>query len=365
MTATAPAVRPRTRRGVHPRVILVVLGGLCLLSGLDAALLLARVPAPVTAQHLEGAHGMIMVLGFMGTLISLERAQALGQGWAYLAPAVLGAGGIALGAGLPVVLGRLLLVNGAVLLLVVYLALWRRAPLPVVAVQALSALLAAAAAGLWLVIELPALIALLACFLILTIAAERAELAQLVLGPRAVPTLIGLAVALTAGALATLLAPAPGARLFGAGVLATAGWLIRDDAPRRLLRTTTGLRRFNAVALLAGYGWLAIAGLVWLIGGTPVGGAYDAVIHATFLGFGVSMIMAHAPIIFPAVLARPLPYHRVLWVPLSILHLGMAVRVAMDLTGGSGQGPWQVGSVMTVASLLVFAATVVTLVVRG
>lgn len=252
-------------------MVLVVLGGLCLLSGLDAALLLVGVWAPVSADHLAGAHGMIMVLGFMGTLISLERAQALGRGWAYLAPAVLASGGLAVAAGLPAVFGRLLLLEGALLLVAVYLALWRRAPLPLVGVQVLSAVLAAAAAGLWLVIDLPALIALLACFLVLTIASERAELAQLVLGRRAIPILVGLAVVLTLGALGTLLAPDAGARLFGAGVAATAVWLIRDDAPRRMLRTTTGLRRFNAAALLAGYGWLVLAGLVWLIGGSPMG----------------------------------------------------------------------------------------------
>ena len=341
-----------------------MLGGLCLLAGLDAALLLVGVWAPVGASHLAGAHGMIMVLGFMGTLIALERAQALGRGWAYLAPAVLASGGIALASGLPVAVGRLLLLDGAVLLVAVYLALWRRAPLPLVGVQVLSAVVAAAAAGLWLVIDLSALIAMLACFLVLTIASERAELAQLVLGRRAIPTLVGLAVLLTLGALGTLLNPDAGARVFGAAVAATAAWLIRDDAPRRLLRTTTGLRRFNAAALLAGYGWLVLAGLVWLVGGTPVGGAYDAVIHATFLGFGVSMIMAHAPIIFPAVLARPLPYHRALWAPLGVLHVGMVARVAADLAGGSGGLVWQAGSVVTVASMLVFAATVVTLVAR-
>ena len=41
---------------------------------------------------------------------------------------------------------------------------------------------------------------------------------------------------------------------------------------------------------------------------TLLGPAYDAVVHAVFLGFTLSMIMAHAPVILPAVLRRPLPY---------------------------------------------------------
>jgi 4-hydroxybenzoate polyprenyltransferase len=94
---------------------------------------------------LADAHGQIMVMGFLGTLIALERAQALRRTWAYLAPALLGAGGIALAAG-ATALGELLQLEGAVMFLVVYLFLHRRAPLPLVAVQALSVVLLLAAA---------------------------------------------------------------------------------------------------------------------------------------------------------------------------------------------------------------------------
>ena len=42
--------------------------------------------------------------------------------------------------------------------------------------------------------------------------------------------------------------------------------------------------------------------------------------HAVFLGFTISMIMAHAPVILPAVLRRPLPYHPALLAPAVLLH---------------------------------------------
>ena len=168
MTAPASAaprpgdLEPRPGHGSRRwRVALLGLGGASLLAGLDAALVALGVWAPVPAAHLPGVHGMVMVLGFMGTLISLERAQALRQPWAYLAPALLGSGGITLAAGLPV-LGQLLLVQGAVAFLAVYLALWRRAPLPLVAVQVLSTIPALAAAALWFRVDLAALIPLLA-----------------------------------------------------------------------------------------------------------------------------------------------------------------------------------------------------------
>jgi len=348
-TPTAPAgprpgsgarrrTSPRVLLLALPRVLLLALGGASLLAGLDAALLLVGVWAPVDAPHLGDVHGLVMVLGFMGTLIALERAQSLGRSWAYLAPTVLGFGGLALVAGAPPVLGKLLLLQGCLVFLAVYVALWRRAPLALVGVQLLAVVLATAASGLALVAHVADVLPLLAGFLVLTIAAERAELAQLTMGRRAVPTLVTLAAVLTLAALVALAWPAIGHRLFGAAVLAVAGWLLRDDVARR--------------------------GATWLVAGPPMGGyAYDIVIHATFLGFGVSMIMAHAPIIFPAVLGRPLPYRPVSWLPLAILHGGLLARVGGGIAGSTAV--WQAGSVVTVVALLVFLVVSITLVVRA
>ena len=365
-TPTAPAgPRPGrgTRRRTSPRVLLLALGGASLLAGLDAALLLVGAWAPVDAPHLGDVHGLVMVLGFMATLIALERAQALGQGWAYLAPTVLGLGGLALVAGAPPLLGHLLLLQGCLLFLAVYVALWRRAPLALVGVQLLAVVFATAASGLALVAGVADLLPLLAGFLVLTIAAERAELAQLTMGRRAVPTVVGLAGLVTLATLAALAWPGAGHRLFGAAVLAVALWLLRDDVARRMVRLD-GLRRYTGAALLAGYGWLAVAGATWLVAGRPAGGyAYDIVIHATFLGFGVSMIMAHAPIIFPAVLGRPLPYRPVSWLPLAVLHGGLLARVGGGLAGATAV--WQAGSIVTVVALLVFLVVSIALVVRA
>ena len=42
-----------------------------------------------------------MTLGFLGTLIALERAVALRLAWGYLAPLLSGVGGLAIVAGVP------------------------------------------------------------------------------------------------------------------------------------------------------------------------------------------------------------------------------------------------------------------------
>ena len=359
-TVTIAATGERTR---PLRVALIALAGVSLLTGLNAGLLRLGVWAPVASGRIADLHGPVMVLGFMGTLISLERAQALRNPLAYLAPGLLGVGSLALLSGAPVALGKLLLLDGTVAFVVLALALWRRAPLGLVAAQALAATFAALAAALWLVAEIPAVIPLLAAFLIITIASERAELAQLTMGRRAVPTLLTLGSLIGAASALALVVPAVGSRVLGVGCLLTAAWLLRDDVGRRMVRTS-GLRRFNAAALLGGNVWLAVAGAVWLIVGQPTStGTYDAVVHGVFLGFGMSMIMAHAPIIFPAVIGRPLPYRPVMWIPLGLLNLGMLVRVV----GGLSQITplHQLGGSLTVAAVLLFAVTVIISVVKG
>ncbi len=344
------------------RVLLLALGGLSLLAGLNAGLVRLGVWAPIASDRVGDLHGPVMVLGFLGTLIALERAQALRNPLAYLAPALLAVGALALVFGAPVLLGQLLLFEGAVAFTAVLVALWVRAPLPLVAAQALGAFFAALAAGLWISLDVATVLPLLAVFLIITIAAERAELAQLTMGARAMPTLLALATLLSAGGVIGIFAPAVGLRILGAAALAVALWLLRDDVGRRMIRIS-GLRRFNAAALLAGNFWLAVSGLVWLIVGQPMDrGAYDIAIHGTFLGFGLSMIMAHAPIIFPAVIGRPLPYKRALWAPLVALHAGLALRVVGDLAGLDLL--WRTGGIVNVASILLFVVIAAYSVIR-
>src|SRR5690606_36539483 len=121
--------------------------------------------------------------------------------WSLLAPALLGAGALALVLLPRPLLGRLLLVQGMLLLVVVYLALWRRNGDLLVAVQALGAVLAAAAALLLTRLEVATVVPLLVGFVVLTIGAERVELARLAMPDGARRTLTAHATGLTGAAL--------------------------------------------------------------------------------------------------------------------------------------------------------------------
>jgi hypothetical protein len=346
------------RRVGARRAPLLLAAGLCLLAGLDAALGLLGLPAPVTTDRLPQVHGMLMVLGFAGTLVALERAVALGRPWAYLAPGCLGAGGLLLLGPVDLAVPRLLLVAGCAALVALYVRFWRRQPSAALLAQAAGAVSALGAALLWLGgTDVPRTLPWLVAFLVLTIAGERLELARVaVLAPSAERTFLGCVGAVTAGVVAALLWPASGTVLLGAALLALVAWLVVHDVARRLLRST-GLPRFTAACLLAGYAWLGLAGALWLLTGPVTAGPrYDAVVHAVFLGFVMSMIMAHAPVILPAVLRRPLPYHPALAVAAWLLHLSLALRVVVgDLR--DVRGAWQLGGVLNIVAVLLFVVS--------
>ncbi len=122
-TGRPPAAAVARRRAARGRTLLVALGGVALLTGLDAGLLRLGVWAPVASQRVADVHGQVMVLGFLATLISLERAQSLGRSWAYLAPGLYGAGALALVSPAPTLLGQLLTVEAGALFIVIYVAL--------------------------------------------------------------------------------------------------------------------------------------------------------------------------------------------------------------------------------------------------
>ncbi|MGO1227775.1 multicopper oxidase domain-containing protein [Brachybacterium sp. AOP42-C2-15] len=361
---SSPALR-RRRRGPSWRLGWMLPAGLALMAGLDAALLLLGLPAPITTDRLPVVHGMLLVLGFVGTLIALERATALARWYGFLAPALLGLGAIALVADpVPLMVGKVLLVLGTAAFTLVYVPLWRRQHDEAVLTELLAAGLACGGAIRWAGgADFDEVLPWLIGFVVLTIAAERVELARITLGARAGSRVLVHAASLVAALLIGVAWPVAGAVLLGAGLLALTLWLIQHDVARHTIRTR-GATRFMAAAILCGYGWLMIAAVVLLLGGTPQGAAYDAVAHAVFLGYTISMIMAHATTILPAVLRIDLPYRSAFWVPLGLLQLSLVVR--LGLGDALGWGPaWQLGGVLGVLALLVFVATALTSAVLG
>ena len=89
------------------------------------------------------------------------------------------------------------------------------------------------------------------------------------------------------------------------------------------------------------------------------GAAYDAVVHAVFLGFTISMIMAHAPVILPAVLRRPLPYRPVMLAAARAAARRRCCCGCGSATHSASMPAWRIGGVLNVVALLSFVAVAV------
>jgi hypothetical protein len=339
----------------------LLLAILALLAGLWAGLLRLPWPLPPLRPALPMAHGPLMVGGFLGTLVSLERAvglSALGRGrrWTYAAPAAAGLGSLLLLAGLPGPPGPLLISVGSAVLLSAMLSIVRLQPLLHTWIMALGAAAWLAGNLLWLAgRSVPQVTLWWGGLVVLTIVGERLELNRLLrLTPASrLAFLAGIALFL-AGAALSVVDFAAGVRLAGLGMVALAAWLLAFDIARRTVHKA-GLTRYIAVALLAGYVWLGVAGLLSLrYGGVTAGMAYDAGLHSLFVGFTFSMIFAHAPIILPAVTGLAVPYHARFYLPLALLHGSLLLRVAGDLASWLPGRRW--GGLLNEVAILLFLA---------
>jgi hypothetical protein len=308
------------------RFPIFAMGAICLVTGLLAGLTRMGAHENVLV-HLVPLHGPMMVGGFFGTVIGLERAVALRQGWVYLAPIASGLGGLALLFGLPTFLGGLLIALGSAVFALAGLMVALRQTVLFTGLMALAAMAWLAGNALWLGgWDLARVAPWWMAFLVLTIAGERLELSRLLAPTKArLPTLL---VALAPLVLGLAIAQP---RLFGLGLLALALWLAVYDLARRNLGQK-GLARYVAIAILGGYVWLAFAGGLMVVFGLPAGGpVYDAILHDLFLGFVFLMVFGHAPIILPAVLRLDVPFTPWLYLHMAALHLAVALRMAGDL----------------------------------
>jgi hypothetical protein len=315
-----------------------------------------------------------MVSGFLGTLIGLEKAVALGRPWAYLGVAATGAGGIGLAVATHASIPRLLLFFGSLGLGAVTATFFARHRTDANACILSGTLLWLVGNALFLLgWPVFAVAPSWMGFLLVTIAGERLELNRLLSPSRSSRFLFFSAVALGVGAIAyAAVSFAEGgsvvfledgsrfasagfdraARLFGFSMIGIGLWLLSNDMAR-LAWKRPDLCRFMAVSLLLGYVWLAISGLLFVLqGGVVAGEIYDAALHSFFLGFVFSMIFAHGPVILPAILSRSLEFHSIFYLPLALLHAGLALRLAGDLSEVAWVRPW--GGLVNAAAILLF-----------
>jgi hypothetical protein len=368
-------------------LLLAVAGGLLRLglNILPAADGAARLASQLAGPALASAavhHAALMLLGGFGTVIGVERAVALGRPLAWIAPLASLLTAAALWAGASAGVIAPLAGLAALGVVAVHAALWQRQPAAhtrllliaatvqglglavlvaqLLAPEALAALSATAWAGhsRQRLAASPAELVMLTAwfgFLLLTIAAERLEMTRLVRRHPGAALSLTAVVALWGAGLALLLPhPDAGAVLGGLAMMALALWLAVHDPAVRLLRTGHGLARYMAVCLLGGDVWLALAGLAWL--GTALGcPGRDLAFHALGLGFVLSLVMAHAPVILPAVARLKLHFTPAFYAPWALLQLSLLIRLGLGSTDFAMR---QTGGLLNALALVSFALVV-------
>lgn len=345
-----------SRSALLLRRLLLAAGAGAALTGVLAGL--ARVGIPVGWGPSSGAwHGPLLVLGLFATLISLERAVALGAAWAVAVPVVGAVTGAALLLRLPA--APWLAVTGAVGLVAVNVALVRRRPALFCWLTCAGSVMLLAGDLAWAAGRpIPAVTAAWIAFLVLTIVGERVRWSRAAVTPRWPPRLLVL--------LATVLGLAAGAhaagidgasRVFGASLVLIAAWQGRFDVARQAV-TQSGSSRYIALGVLAGVAWLAVAGMLlarWPL--PPAGPRYDAMLHAVLVGYVFSVVFAHAPTMPQAVASVHVSFTAALYAPLAVLHVGLLARIAGDL--GDVLLLRRIGSIGNALALALFVAVVI------
>jgi hypothetical protein len=330
----------------------IALSVLALLFGLWAGLLRLSWTVPVFPR-LAMAHGPLMIAGFLGVLIPLERAVAIRQKWMFGVPILAGLGWISLL--FSSILGGVFITLGSLGTLAILLVMVRREPRIHTITMALGAFTWVIGNFLWLAgFPIFQIVYWWMAFLVLTIGGERLELSR-VLRPRQAQIRIFSVIifVLLAGAGLSVLNLNWGARLSGLAMLCLSLWFVMNDLARHNLRHANPLTRYIAICLFSGFIWLGVGGVLHLIfGATYAGPFYDAELHTIFVGFVISMIFGHAPIIFPAILGVPIIYSSAFYVHLSLLHLSLLMRVTGDLTLQLGIRKW--GGLLNEVAILIF-----------
>jgi len=321
-------------------------------------------PVAEAPQAAPALHGALMVSGFFGTVIALERAVAVGRGWAYGAPLACGLGGLALLGASPRVAYGLFTLGAAALVVANVSIIRRQATLESATLGAGAACWLAGNGTLLAGLPTAAAVPWWIAFFVLTIGGERLELSRYAPRPPAARTaFVAIAGAIALAPCLSLVVGAVAWRAQGAALVALALWLWRYDIARITLRQQ-GLARYIAACVLSGYLWLATGGVALVVGGAMYAGPlYDLALHALMLGFVFAMVFGHAPVIFPAVVRVAIPYAAWLYAPLALLQGSLALRVAGDL--GDLPSLRAAGAAGNALAIALFIVTAATLALRG
>lgn len=328
---------------------------LALLTGLWAGLMRLGWYLPALAPSLAMAHGPLMISGFLGTLITLERAVAMQKKWMYLPPLLSGLGWLVTVLMFSLPLGPIILTLASLGGVAILIEMIRHEFALHTVTMLLGMLMWFIGNLLWLFgWQIFQVVFFWQAFLILTIAGERLELSRVLSPSKNQQIIFGAIIILfVTSIIVSALNLQIGTRLNGVALLLLALWSIRSDIAWRNLNHKLPLTRYIARCLALGFVWLGVGGGLSLALGAQVAGPrYDAVLHVVFVGFVIFMIFGHAPIIFPAILGAPINFQPGFYIHLTLLHVSLALRVIADYANLHTLRMW--GGLLNEVAILLF-----------
>ncbi len=309
------------------RLPILLFAMLCLLSGLYSGL--NRIGWNLYATPLTAHHGAIMVGGFLGTLIALEKIIPLKKKSLYLIPIVNASSVVFFFFNQPKVSIYILVVS-SIALAFVFLYYYRIQRERIYILMFIGAICWLTGNVLLLTkFFYPLAFPWWAAFVLFIIAAERMELMKFRPISRFNKNIfIVLLMCFIIGVLFSF--HGAGNLICGLSLVGSSLWLLKNDMIGINVKKTN-LPRFTAISLLTGYVCLLLTGIFffslsdqWL--------TYDAIVHTFFIGFVFSMIFAHGPMILPGVMGIAVtPFNPILYVWLIVLHISWLIRIFADV----------------------------------
>lgn len=339
--------------------MVIPLGLIAMMTGIYCGIIRIGQPLPSSAYLPVGHHGLVMTGSFLGTLICLERAAVYPDKRAWLSVILMamslpffmlhqvsygvlcllaGSAGYAWISFNNYIKGKqrgdLIIATGAAFQLMAYIIFMLTNSYP------------NAFAG-WLL------------FLILTIMGERLNLTRIFpMGKKALYEAYFWIFLLLISAIFYH----QGSRIIlGISLVGLAVWMLRHDIIRLNLKKG-GHDHFLSLALLLAYLWLAVSGILSMLNMAD-SYLYDAVLHSFFVGFVLSVILAHAPVIFPGLVGiQGTPFHPVMYIWLAGLHASLVIRIYGDLGGDFALR--KVGGIYNGVFFLAYIFTVIWFIVK-
>ncbi|GIW22650.1 MAG: hypothetical protein KatS3mg068_1657 [Candidatus Sericytochromatia bacterium] len=285
-------------------------------------------------QDIVYLHGPIMINGFLLTLINLERTVAIRKKVAFIGAFLSGISFFLLFLEVDQLIIKFLILLSSFNLIFIYLYALKIDKEIHIYIQIMGTCFLIIGNILWIYNYYFTHISLWwISFLLFTISGERLELSKLKNFSNTSKKIFILSILLTTSSLfLSFYSYNISTRILGISFFIIMLWFFKYDIALNMLKNNS-LTRFIAICIINGYLWLGISSMIIIINGQFIIGnfLYDAFLHSFFLGFVISMIFAHAPIIFPAILRIKINYSHIFYTHLVFLNISIITRIIADI----------------------------------